>query len=228
MADADPQNTRKSAASTLAQTLVEKITGRIVKGEYRPGERLVEADLAADFGVGRGSIREALRRLEANRYIRFEPNRGAMVARPSSKQVTDMLRIRAVIAGLGARAAAERIEMPGHREIVLDIIKDIDAELATDSPDFHRKGNGRFHRTLNELSGIAEIGDLMDQVNIPMLYELYFRDLTDEQWRVNLDDHFDLARAILAGDGDAAEAIAKRHMHRMIDRAKSIAERWAT
>jgi len=99
--------------------------------------------------------------------------------------------------------------------------------LSSDTPKCHRQGNGNFHRTLNNLSGIEEIGDLMDQINIPMLYEIYFRDLTHEQWRVNLDDHFDLSRAILAGDGDAAEAIAKRHMHRMIERAKLIAERWA-
>lgn len=228
MADADVQHGRKGANPTLAQTLVEEITQRIVRGEYRPGERLIEADLAADFGVGRGSIREALRRLEANRYINFEPNRGAMVSRPTGKQVTDMLRVRGAIAGLGARAAAERIDLPGHREIVQRLLAEIEEELSSRSPTFHRKGNGRFHRTLNDLSGIEDLGDLMDQVNIPMLYEIYFRDLTDEQWRVNLDDHFDLARAVLAGDGDAAEAVAKRHMHRMIDRAKWIAERWAT
>ena len=228
MADADVLSTQKTAGSTLARTLVEQITHRIVRGEYSPGERLVEADLAADFGVGRGSIREALRRLEANRYIQFEPNRGAMVSRPSGKQVTDMLRIRAVIAGLGARAAAERIDLPGHRETVREVLAEIELELSRESPAYHRKGNGHFHRVLNDLSGIEKIGELMDQVNIPMLYEIYFRDLTEEQWRVNLDDHVDLARAILAGDGDAAEAIAKRHMHRMIDRAMSIAERWNT
>jgi DNA-binding GntR family transcriptional regulator len=226
MADADPQNARKTGA-TLAQTLVEEISERIVRGEYRPGERLVEADLATDFGVGRGSIREALRRLEANRYVHFEPNRGAMVSRPTSKQVTDMLRVRAVISGLSARAAAERIDLPGNREIMDEMMAQIETELAGEGPVLHRRGNGRFHRTLNELSGIDGIGELMDQVNIPMLYELYFRDLTVDQWRTNLDDHFDLARAILAGDGDAAEAIAKRHMHRMIDRANQIADRWA-
>lgn len=227
MAEADLSSARKAGGATLAQMLVEKISQRIVRGDYRPGERLVEADLADDFGVGRGSIREALRRLEANRYICFEPNRGAMVSRPTSKQVTDMLRIRAVIAGLSARAAAERIDLPGHRAIVLEVIAGIEEELSGQAPRLHRRGNGRFHRTLNDLSGIDGIGELMDQVNIPMLYELYFRNLTDEQWRVNLDDHFDLARAILAGDGDAAEAIAKRHMHRMIDRANQIADRWA-
>ncbi len=226
MSDLATPDPRTAGAATLAQTLVEEITRRIVQGDYRPGERLIEADLAADFGVGRGSIREALRRLEANRYIRFEPNRGAMVARPTSKQVTDMLRIRAVIAGLGARTAAERIDLPGHREVVIDLISHIEAEMASTTPRVHRKANGRFHRTLNDLSGIDELGDLMDQVNIPMLYEVHFRELTEEQWRVNLDDHFDLARAVLAGDGDAAEAIAKRHMHRMIERAKSIADRW--
>ncbi|WP_068091199.1 GntR family transcriptional regulator [Novosphingobium rosa] len=225
MTDRDFAQSPKTGG-TLALTLVEEISRRITLGEYRPGERLVEADLAAQFGVGRGSIREALRRLEANRYIRFEPNRGAMVSRPTSKEVTDMLRIRGAIAGLGARAAAERIDQPGHREIVAQLIDDIVAERQRGDPMLHRKDNGRFHRAVNDMSGITDIGDLMDQVNIPMLYEIYFRDLTTEQLLVNLDDHFDLARAILAGDADAAEVIAKRHMHRMIERANQIAVRW--
>lgn len=228
MTEASTTKARKLGAATLAERLFNEITQRIVRGEFMPGERLVESELANEFGVGRGSIREALRRLEANRFVQFEPNRGAMVSRPTAKQVTDMLRIRAAIAGLGARAAAERIDLPGHREIVLELLKEIEAELAQENPVFHRKGNGRFHRTLNELSGIEDIGGLMDQVNIPMLYEIYFRELTETQWRTNLDDHFDLARAVLAGDGDAAEAIAHRHMHRMIEIANSIAARWAS
>lgn len=227
MVHVEAESPGKSGSGTLAQRLYEEITKQIVRGDFVPGERLVEGDLATQFGVGRGSIREALRRLEANRFVQFEPNRGAMVARPTAKQVNDMLRIRAAIAGLGARGAAENIDEPGNREIISALIEEIEKELGQQSPAFHRKGNGRFHRTLNDMSGIEDIGKLMDQVNIPMLYEIYFRELSEEQWRINLNDHYDMARAVLAGDGDAAEAVARRHMFRMIDIAKSIAERWA-
>jgi DNA-binding GntR family transcriptional regulator len=226
VADIDALEIKRDGSRTIAAGVAEAISERIVRGVYKPGERLVETELARDLGVGRGSIREALRRLESNHYIQFEPNRGAMVARPNVDEVTAMLRIRSVIAGLGARAAAERIDLPGHRERVQALLERIDQEMKDERPDLHRGDNGHFHRTLNEISGIHYVGELIDQVNIPMLYEIYFRELTPEQHRGNLDDHFDLARAVLMGDADAADHFAQRHMLRMIEIAKSIATRW--
>ena len=216
---------RQGRARNVTSSVASIISRRIIDGTYRPGERLIEADLAKDLGVGRGSVREALRRLEGNCYIAFEPNRGAMVARPNPEEITAMLRVRTVIAGLGGRAAAERIEQPGNRKKVQDLLERLQTERDRESPAQHRANNGFFHRTLNEISNIRYITELIDQVNIPVLYELYFRDLTREQWLNNLDDHYDLARAVLNGDAEAAEHFAERHMSRMIEIAKAIGER---
>lgn len=223
--DMSVKDRRPANGNTLAEVVVEQISQRISDGQYRPGDRLVEADLARDLSVGRQTIREALRRLESNLYIRFEPNRGAMVARPTAEEVTGMLRVRSVIAGLGARAAAERIDLPGHRERVSILFSNLEEERALGLPGRHRSHNGRFHRAINEMSGINYVGALMDQVNIPLLYDVYFREMTQEQWETNLSDHYDLARAIMNGDGDAAEHFARRHSCRSIEIANAIADR---
>lgn len=204
--------------------VVDAISKGIVDGVYRPGQRLIEADLTRDLGVGRSTIREALRRLEANRFVRVAPHRGAMVATPSGDEIEALFRVREVISGLGARAAAERIHLQGHRELMDELIEKIHEQIRADVPHFHNKENGYFHRTINNLSGIETVGQLMDQFNFPILHAIYFRDLSHEQWSLNMSDHFDMARAIRNGDTEAAEHFARRHMQRMTPIASRIAQ----
>jgi DNA-binding GntR family transcriptional regulator len=216
-----PENPKDVSVTDYVMTEVAR---RIVDGKYKPGQRLIEADLTQDLRVSRSSVREALRRLEINRFIRLEPNRGATVATPSREEIVAQFRIREVVSGLGARAAAERIEEPGHKEIVRQLSQDIDDQLSKGSEKNHRRENGRFHRAINEMSGIPGIGELLDQFNFPILHTIYFRDLSREHWERNMSDHLDIARAVCHGDPDAAEHFAKRHMHRMVDIAAAIAE----
>ncbi|TFY97272.1 GntR family transcriptional regulator [Ramlibacter rhizophilus] len=210
---------------SVADYVLNEIARRIVDGTYRPGQRIVEAEVTRDLGVSRSSVREALRRLENNRFIRVEPNRGATVATPQPADIVAQFRIREVIAGLGARMAAERIGLPGHRELAARLLEEIDAQMQAGVPTRHRAENGRFHRTINDMSGIAEIGELLDQFNFPILHSIYFRDLSLENWKENMGDHLDIGRAVLHGDGVAAEHFARRHMHRSVDIAIVIAER---
>lgn len=220
-----PPQEQEGRTGSVSDFVINEIARRIVEGQYRPGQRLVEADLTRDLGVSRSSVREALRRLENNRFIRIEPNRGATVATPQREEIVATFRVREVIAGLGARGAAERIEMPGNREAIRSQLQEIDRQLASGTPRHHRAENGRFHRTINAMSGIPEVGDLIDRHNFPILHTIYFRDLSLEHWQQNMEDHIDIARAILQGDGDAAEHFSRKHMHRMIDIAVQIAEK---
>lgn len=219
-----PHAAHKDGGGSVVDYVLTEIARRIVDGEYLPGQRLVEADLTQDLGVSRSSVREALRRLEINRFIRIEPNRGATVATPAREEIVAQFRIREVISGLGARAAAERIAVPGHRAKVEVLLNEIEEQTARNTEIHHRKENGRFHRAINEMSGIPDIGDLLDQFNFPILHTIYFRDLSHEHWMRNMSDHLDIARAVLHGDVIAAEHFARQHMHRMVDIAVTIAE----
>lgn len=220
-----PPLTAKDPGGSVVDYVLTEIARRIVDGEYHPGQRLIEADLTQDLGVSRSSVREALRRLEINRFIRIEPNRGATVATPTRDEIVAQFRIREVISGLGARAAAERIGEPGHRDIARRLLAEIEEQTAQGSEKNHRRENGRFHRAINEMSGIPDIGELLDQFNFPILHTIYFRDLSHAHWERNMSDHLDIARAVLHGDPLAAEHFAKQHMHRMVDIAVTIAER---
>jgi DNA-binding GntR family transcriptional regulator len=82
----------------------------MVSGELVSGTRLRQEALAEEFGVSRTPIREALRKLQASGLVELQPNRGALVRGPSSREIRDAYEVRAELEGLAAELAAERIQ----------------------------------------------------------------------------------------------------------------------
>ncbi|OGA22931.1 MAG: hypothetical protein A3H34_01660 [Betaproteobacteria bacterium RIFCSPLOWO2_02_FULL_67_19] len=91
---------------TLPLQIAERIGGGIMDETFRPGERLKEVALAQSFGVSRASIREALRILENRGLVSIVPQRGAQVTKLSRKELEDLFEIRAVLLGLVSRRVA--------------------------------------------------------------------------------------------------------------------------
>jgi DNA-binding GntR family transcriptional regulator len=75
----------------------ERLRDAIITGHFAPGARLIERELCEAMGVSRTSIREVLRRLEAEQLIEVEPRRGPIVARLSRKQVAEIYEVRAML-----------------------------------------------------------------------------------------------------------------------------------
>lgn len=86
----------------------ERLRDAIIKGHFKPGDRLIERDLCEKMGVSRTSIREVLRRLEAEQLIQVEPRRGPVVARVTRKQVAEIYEVRALLEAALVRRFAER------------------------------------------------------------------------------------------------------------------------
>jgi DNA-binding GntR family transcriptional regulator len=92
----------------------ERLRDAIITGHFAPGARLIERELCEAMGVSRTSIREVLRRLEAEQLIEVEPRRGPIVARLSRKQVEEIYEVRAlleaaVVRRFALQASAENI-----------------------------------------------------------------------------------------------------------------------
>jgi len=90
-------------------SVADRIRTLILRRELRPGERLVQTDLAEQFGVSRTPIREALYRLASDGLITFSPHKGASVADFSLSELEGIYSIRIAIEGYGASLAAEKI-----------------------------------------------------------------------------------------------------------------------
>src|SRR5512133_3113761 len=132
--------TRNMLRDQVREVLLE----RILNGEYAPGERIVETQVAQEFSVSQAPVREALRELEILGMVVSEPYRGARVREVTSRELAEIYPIRAAIEEVAAREAAKTLDGD-----VGALEGELDAMLAAaDSGDIHQMlvHDVRFHR----------------------------------------------------------------------------------
>jgi len=91
----------------LPEQIASALSGRVIQGGYRPGDRLVEAELSREFGVSHGPIRDALRILQGNGLVTIHPYRGAHVTQLSVREVRELYQVRAALVSIRAKWIAE-------------------------------------------------------------------------------------------------------------------------
>lgn len=143
LSDVDRENLYAWSPSPSAQTLslpeqiAERIGNAIIRGRYEPGARIQEQDVADQFEVSRGPVREALRILERDGLVQIHARRGAQVTQLDVDEVNDLFELRISLIGLAARLAAERRDpeflahMRAGVERVSEIAKHNDADAYT-------------------------------------------------------------------------------------------------
>lgn len=97
----------RSLLRTLPEQIADDIGAAIVRGDIAAGERLREVQIAADYGVSRAPVREAIRLLARRGLVDFYPRRGAYVVEFTTDKILDVFNIMAVLIGLAARYFAQ-------------------------------------------------------------------------------------------------------------------------
>lgn len=95
--------------TTLRDEIKDRIVERILDGTYGPGERIVESQVAVEFGTSQAPVREALRELEAMRFVEIRPHRGARVREVTTQELGQIYPVRAALEEVAGRAAAVRM-----------------------------------------------------------------------------------------------------------------------
>jgi DNA-binding GntR family transcriptional regulator len=184
---------------------------RIIRGEYLPSQRLVEAQVADDLKVGRYAVRQALARLQAEGLVTLEPNRGATVAAVSLQDAIDTLEAREYLEGAAAALAAERIT-PAALEALTARLHDLRAALADQAFDRYSETNRHFHAIVYEASGNRSLPQLIDVLKARVA-RLHLRTvLIPGRSERSLAEHEAILAAIAAHDAPAAEAAARAHI----------------
>ncbi len=94
-------------SSSLSEQIAEYISDRIIRMEIKPGERILETNIAKEFGISRSPIREALRILEKTRLLELIPRRGARVAEMSENFIEQICDIFSTLMGLTGKKCVE-------------------------------------------------------------------------------------------------------------------------
>jgi DNA-binding GntR family transcriptional regulator len=150
--------------TVLREQVKELILERILKGEYKPGDRLVETRIAEELGTSQAPVREALRDLELLRFVESEPFRGARVRAITLAELEEIYPVRAALEEVAARAAATRIDSD------LEALEREVAAMgeAADRGDLHAQAehDANFHRIIVEASGNSILLSLWDSLGV--------------------------------------------------------------
>lgn len=197
-----------TAASDRA---VELLRQRILGGEYAPGARLGEVDLAEKLGVSRTPVREALRRLAAEGLVDITTNKGARVVEYPREDLHHIFHIRARLEGLAARAAAQAASLAD-----IDRLDEIATKLkeraeAGELDDVYRL-NAEYHATLNGLAGSAVLATTIGTIiHTPILLRT-LHSFDEAAMRRSVNHHLEIVAALRARDPDWAEAVMHAHL----------------
>ena len=204
-------------AASSRDSLFSAIVRGLYEGRYAPGQRLVEADLTAEYGVSRGPVRETLSRLAAEGIVTLSPGRGAAIRKLGWREAIDLLELLEALVGLAAAAAARRAASDAAGAARLEAAaKQLAAfDHAALTPDY-ALARDRFYGALVDLANNAELARVMPRVQSHLL-RIQFRVQVARYDELRHQDYAVIARAVLAGDEHKARAVTQQHFRRMID-----------
>lgn len=196
---------------TLREIIQDRLTADIVHARLRPGQKLVEVELARVYGVSRGPVREALRALEGQGLVRLLSNRRAVVTRLTSDQLRELYDIRIELDGLAARLAAPALTDRdiAHLEHLL-----VQMDRSLGNLDAWLAFNDTFHLTLYRASGRSRLCALIEDLMAAIQpYARLYVNLPGRAMDTHADHHLLLASA-KARDAMRLEAQTQEHLAR--------------
>jgi DNA-binding GntR family transcriptional regulator len=208
--------TGTASASSPGEDACLAIRRSILEGGLRPGQRIVEQQLAEALSVSRTPVREALVKLERENLV-ARIGRGMAVRTYSSDEVRDIYDLRAHLESYAARIACERItdaELAALERVQEDLELDRSSQTEAEATRQLAQTNQRFHAVVVRAARSAPLERCFTQVvQLPLLYKAYLW-YDDDAKRASSQDHRDLLGMLQARDGDAAEPHWREHLLR--------------
>lgn len=204
-----PENTR-----TLADRVFARLQDDIVRGEILPGSKVSETELASRYGVSRGPLREAIRRLESRKLLERVVHVGTRVASLSVNDLIEIYHVREALEGMAARLAAEHMtaeEVRGLYDVLAQ--HEQQQDLREDVAYFQREGDLDFHYRIIQGSHNATLSQLLigELYHLVRMYRYQFSTVANRPQKA-LNEHRRIVEAIEARDAEMAELLMRRHI----------------
>ncbi|MBI2842541.1 MAG: GntR family transcriptional regulator [Armatimonadetes bacterium] len=208
-------NSRASLnGNRLADSAYKSIRRQILEGVLRPGEQLIETQLADELGMSRTPVRNALAKLELEKLVTSIPSKGTFVASLSPVDVAEIYDVREVIEGLAARLLARRITR-GEADLLRQLAAKADDHSATLNED------AEFHSAIVKMCGNNLLSELVETFCLHALTldarsrQMVTRgDVHVLQKDRDADHHSVVAEKIISGDAKGAEEALKDYIRR--------------
>jgi DNA-binding GntR family transcriptional regulator len=184
----------------------DQIRWDIVHGVLRPNEALVETDLAERLGVSRTPVRESLLRLAANGLI-ISRRRRWYVYEHTADEIKEIYEVRAANEGYAARLCCERAS-----DDQLQAIASAHTAVNRASAEERVSANDAFHDQINNACGNQRLIKLITENRLFHFNLRLAAAYTPEELERSSEQHTELVAAVLARDGDRAEAVVRTHV----------------
>jgi len=208
-----------------ASQAIDFIEGQIRDGVYLPGQRLVEADVAADSGLGIVPIREAIRQLAGEGVLDLVPYRGATIKHLTREDLLQMVQALFGVVRMGISLAAKadlNVEDKARLWALIDEIQSIaDRRRA---PEFIN-ALGEYHKLLHDLGGNRYLNVLWDRMHVSLFNRELAMALIIEDWDAYANVYRRLNTEVLARNEEKAIEVMDAHGAWLVDNLESKMER---
>lgn len=205
----------------LRDVVFQTLRGAILRGELKPGERLMELQLAAKLGVSRTPIREAIRMLEQEGLAVTIPRKGAEVAKMTEKDMEDVLQIRTVLEDLAMRLCCEKITASELEEL-REAMDDFEEKTKGNDVVETARADVKFHEVLYKSSDNPKLIALLNNLREQMYrYRVeYLKDKTTHSRLI--EEHRQIYHALKEKNEERATHYVAEHLRNQEDCVKKI------
>ena len=153
-----PRRGQKGGRVSLVDQAYEKVRRRILDNEYQPTQQVLEHELAADLGMSRTPVREALVRLQNEGFVQLIPRHGMRVVPLSLADLRDMYEVLTALEMTAVERLTNSVRTDGVLAPLEEALDEMDQALAAGNVDTWVRADERFHRTLIDSLGQRAVG----------------------------------------------------------------------
>ncbi|ADP81171.1 GntR family transcriptional regulator [Pseudofrankia inefficax] len=198
--------------ATESLRLLDGLREGIIRGDYPPGTRLRERDLAVEFQTSRMPVREALPQLESEGFVITHPRRGTVVTRLTLRDAVELFEVRLGIEVLATRQAANRVAAGASTDGLRAAMARSEEATVGGDPREVALRSVALHAEIIALAGNSLLSSMMRTV--AMRDRWISQIAKDAKPSIACEEHHRLCDAIYAGDGDLASSLAYAHIAR--------------
>ncbi|MGW4214966.1 GntR family transcriptional regulator [Lentzea sp. NPDC004789] len=203
--------------TTTAQQLADGLAERIMAGAFGPGDRLRESAIAAELGVARNTIREAVRILELTGLVRYEVNRGAVVIAPTPENVEALYTARERL----ETAAAARVPRPEQLDAITRAFDELAEAAETGDKSRIVDRDLAFHQAIVALLDSSRLDEFFAGLTKELRFYLTVLSRSESPDQV-VAEHRLILDALRAGDRDRAVAEIRAHVDTSVEQLKRL------
>lgn len=211
-------------STSVENDVTGAIRAALLRGDYVPRQRLIEADLCEQFGAGRSGVRSALRQPATEGLVEIQRNRGARVREISFAEAVEVTEVRMVLEGLIAARAAERVS-PAQAEELRAIGADMARAVADGELMAYSDLNARLHRRVRDIAGHETANQVVERLRAQVVRHQFMLSMVPGRARASLPQHQRIIAAIAAGDPVAAETAMRDHVASVVEALRALEAR---